>query len=143
MSESLMTIKKQNIEVNNNSGKSLGEKIKEARKAAGLNQTELAYKLNVGRTSITLWENGARTPRIENLKEIIRVTNVEPEFFLEAFEDDIYFDAEEKELIKNINKKTSASVDLADVETFEGIQLTEDEIQKIIDYTNLLIAARK
>lgn len=121
----------------------LGDKIKQARLHAKLSQNELGKLLGVGRTSVSLWESNARNPRFDMLKEIIRVTRVEPEFFLEVFESDFYFTEEEKVLMKNIHKKTSASVDLTDVTKYRDTELTKEEIQKIIDYTDLLLAARK
>ena len=36
----------------------LADKLKEARKNAGLTQTELAEKLSVSRQAITKWESG-------------------------------------------------------------------------------------
>lgn len=46
---------------------SLGEKLKENRKKAGLSQEELAEKLNVSRQAITKWENDKGFPSIESL----------------------------------------------------------------------------
>ena len=42
----------------------IGIRIKEARKAKGLTQSELASRLGIGRTAITKWEKGV----IKNLK---------------------------------------------------------------------------
>lgn len=42
----------------------IGIRIKEARKAKGLTQSELAARLGIGRTAITKWEKGV----IKNLK---------------------------------------------------------------------------
>ena len=49
---------------------SLGEKIKERRKQAGLSQEQLAEKLNVSRQAITKWETDKGIPDIANLIEI-------------------------------------------------------------------------
>ena len=45
----------------------LGESIREARKAAGLSQEELAAELNVRQSSISQGERGATTPKTEHL----------------------------------------------------------------------------
>lgn len=46
---------------------SLGEKIKELRRKAGITQEQLAEKLNVSRQAITKWETDKGTPDIANL----------------------------------------------------------------------------
>ena len=46
---------------------SLGEKIREQRKKAGLSQEQLAEKLNVSRQAITKWENDKGVPDIANM----------------------------------------------------------------------------
>lgn len=46
----------------------LGEKIYKYRKQAGLSQEELAFKLNVTRQSVSLWETDQTTPTLESLK---------------------------------------------------------------------------
>lgn len=46
---------------------SLGEKIREQRKKAGLSQEQLAEKLNVFRQAITKWETGKGIPDVANL----------------------------------------------------------------------------
>lgn len=46
---------------------SLGEKIKDYRKKAGLSQEQLAENLNVSRQAITKWENDKGIPDISNL----------------------------------------------------------------------------
>lgn len=46
---------------------SLGEKIREQRKKAGLSQEQLAEKLNVSRQAITKWETDNGIPDISNL----------------------------------------------------------------------------
>ena len=46
---------------------SLGEKIKELRRKAGMSQEQLAEKLNVSRQAITKWETDKGIPDIANL----------------------------------------------------------------------------
>lgn len=46
---------------------SLGEKIREQRKQAGLSQEQLAEKLNVSRQAITKWEMDKGIPDVANL----------------------------------------------------------------------------
>lgn len=46
----------------------LADKLKEARKNAGLSQVELAEKLCVSKQAITKWESGKGIPDVDNLK---------------------------------------------------------------------------
>lgn len=61
----------------------LADKLKEARKNAGLTQVELAEKLCVSRQAITKWESGKGIPDVENLKMISKVLNVSIDFLLD------------------------------------------------------------
>lgn len=61
----------------------LADKLKEARKNAGLTQTELAEKLSVSRQAITKWESGKGIPDIENLRTISKVLEVSIDFLLD------------------------------------------------------------
>ena len=61
----------------------LADKLKEARKNAGLTQNELAEKLCVSRQAITKWENGKGIPDVDNLKVISKVLNVSIDFLLD------------------------------------------------------------
>lgn len=51
----------------------LGEKLKEARKSAGLSQEQLAEKLYVSRAAVAKWETDKGTPDIMNLKAISKL----------------------------------------------------------------------
>ncbi len=61
----------------------LAEKLKEARKNAGLTQIELAEKMCVSRQAITKWETGKGIPDVDNLKVISKVLNVSIDFLLD------------------------------------------------------------
>ena len=61
----------------------LADKLKEARKNAGLTQNELAEKICVSRQAITKWESGKGIPDVENLKNISKVLDVSIDFLLD------------------------------------------------------------
>lgn len=61
----------------------IGEKIKKARKSAGLTQEQLAEKLMVSRQAITKWESDKGIPDISNLKAISALLNVSIDYLLE------------------------------------------------------------
>ena len=61
----------------------LGEKIKEARKQAGLTQEQLAVKLSVSRPAVAKWENNNGMPDVENLKALAALLNVSVDYLLD------------------------------------------------------------
>lgn len=61
---------------------SLGEKLKDMRKKAGLTQEELAEKLSVSRQAITKWESDKGLPNIESLQSISKLFNVSIDYLL-------------------------------------------------------------
>lgn len=52
---------------------SIGETIYKFRKQAGLSQEELAYKMNVTRQSVSLWETDQTVPSLESLKMLSEI----------------------------------------------------------------------
>ncbi len=65
----------------------LGEKIKTARKNAGLTQEQMAEKLMISRPAITKWESDKGIPDIENLKAISKLLDVSLDYLLNDGED--------------------------------------------------------
>lgn len=64
----------------------LGEKLKSARKSAGLTQEQLAEKLLVSRQAITKWEADKGMPDIENLKQLSKLLNISIDYLLDSGE---------------------------------------------------------
>lgn len=54
----------------------LSKNIKYLRKKTRLDQQQLADKLNVSRSTLTCWENGIRTPKINKIVEIANFFDV-------------------------------------------------------------------
>lgn len=71
------------MESKNKSQKTLGEKLKSARKDAGLTQEQLAVKLMVSRQAITKWEADKGVPDIENLKSLSQLLGVSIDYLLD------------------------------------------------------------
>lgn len=65
------------------------EKLKEARKNAGLSQEQFAEKLCVSRQAVTKWETGRGLPDIENMKAISGLLNVSIDYLLSDEECDV------------------------------------------------------
>ena len=61
----------------------LGEKLKEARKQAGLSQGQLSEKLNVSRSAVAKWETDNGIPDVDNLKSISYLLNVSVDYLLD------------------------------------------------------------
>ena len=54
----------------------VNEKIKDARKAAGLTQKQLAEKLGVSAAMVAQYENGHRLPKVQTQKKIAYPDNI-------------------------------------------------------------------
>lgn len=58
-----------------------GDKIREARKAAGLTQRQLAEKVNVSNTSISNWEKNLSRPDPDTIQHLCWALSVQPNYF--------------------------------------------------------------
>ncbi len=61
-----------------------GDKIREARKAAGLTQRQLAETINVSNTSISNWEKGLSRPDPDTIQNLCWALDVQPNYFFGA-----------------------------------------------------------
>lgn len=62
----------------------LGDKIRDARKAAGLTQRQLAEKIKVSNTSISNWEKGVSNPDPDTIQNLCWALGVQPNYFFDA-----------------------------------------------------------
>lgn len=60
-----------------------GEKLRTARKNAGLTQEQLAERLPVSRQAVAKWESEKGMPDIENLKRLAKLLNVSIDYLLD------------------------------------------------------------
>ena len=60
-----------------------GERLREARKKAGMTQEQLAEVLSVSRQAVTKWESDKGIPDVENLKLIAKVLDVSIDYLLD------------------------------------------------------------
>lgn len=65
----------------------LGEKIKEARKQAGLSQEQLSEKLGISRSAVAKWEIDRGIPDVDNLKILSQLLGVSIDYLLDNGED--------------------------------------------------------
>ncbi len=61
----------------------VGEKIKAARKNAGLTQEQMAQKLMISRPAVAKWESDKGIPDIENLKALSQLLGVSIDYLLD------------------------------------------------------------
>lgn len=69
-----------------------GEKLKDARKEAGLSQEQFAEKMNVSRSAVAKWETDKGMPDVNNLKVMAQLLNVSVDYLLDE-EEKICFNA--------------------------------------------------
>jgi len=63
-----------------------GEKLKEARKEAGLSQEQFAEKMSVSRSAIAKWESDRGMPDVNNLKVMAHLLDVSVDYLLDEDE---------------------------------------------------------
>lgn len=63
-----------------------GEKLKEARKNAGLSQEQFAEKMSVSRSAVAKWETDKGMPDVNNLKVMAQLLNVSVDYLLDEDE---------------------------------------------------------
>ena len=63
-----------------------GEKLKEARKEAGLSQEQFAEKLSVSRSAVAKWESDKGMPDISNLRGIAQLLGISIDYLLDEDE---------------------------------------------------------
>ena len=67
-----------------NTSTKIGAQIKQLRLAAGMTQRELAQRINVGNTTLSQYESGARVPSDEVKLKIAMVFGVSVDYLLGA-----------------------------------------------------------
>ena len=65
------------------------ERLKSARKAAGLSQSAIAKKLFISQQAYAKYETGVSSPNPETLAKISSILNVSPDFLLVCDDEDI------------------------------------------------------
>ncbi|MFA5407942.1 MAG: helix-turn-helix transcriptional regulator [Bacilli bacterium] len=60
----------------------IGKRLKELRKARGLNQQQVGNMVNVTKVSICCYEKGTRTPNLETFQDLLDAFNVSADYML-------------------------------------------------------------
>ena len=99
---------------------STGERIRRARKAAGLSQTNLASELGKSRSMIANYETDARTPDDETLAEIAGALGVTPQSLQDRNLDSV------QDVLEVLFQMDEAGFGIEPVETKNGIVIAVD-----------------
>lgn len=62
--------------------KAIGQRIKLAREESGLTQEQLAERVGLSASHISVIERGIKSPRLETLVEILNILNVDANYIL-------------------------------------------------------------
>lgn len=62
--------------------------IREARRAAGLSQAELAARLGTKQSVVSRWERGVETPRVDTLSRILQACGFEADLTFRRHDDE-------------------------------------------------------
>lgn len=95
-----------------------GEKLKEARKEAGLSQEQLAEKLSVSRSAVAKWESDKGLPDVNNLKAAAQLLNISIDYLLDEDEKLSFNETREPIILENY-VKTGNCRDKKDAACFE------------------------
>lgn len=86
-----------------------GERIKAARKAAGITQAELSKKLGISYVGVSQWENNLRNPKFETIKRIAKALDVDVYELLGDDARELYVEGEASALFRGLGKNYSFS----------------------------------
>ncbi len=87
-----------------------GEKLKNARKQAGLSQEQLAEKMSVSRSAIAKWESDKGMPDVNNLKVMSSLLNVSVDYLLDDDEQISFNEIKEAINLEDYMKKSSCTM---------------------------------
>lgn len=83
----------------------IGKNIKFLREQKNIEQQELADKLNVPRSTLACWENGLRTPKLEQIVKIAEFFNKDLNIIYEDLKTNTSYEATEQDLKEVLKRK--------------------------------------
>ena len=107
---------------------SIGEKLKEGRRKAGLSQEQLAEKLCVSRQAITKWESNRGMPDIGNIQNIAKLFGVSIDYLLDDGET----------ILNNVIKETDS---LNNMSAYYLVELEQKQL--LVNVTKEFIESRE
>lgn len=108
----------------------IGKRIKETRKKAGMTQDELGAKLEIGKSSISEWESGKRSPDFDKLEEMATILDVSFHYLVGWSDDPKYPPMEHTEFLYISRARGNESTDELRKQLHDYIDsLTDEEIR--------------
>ncbi len=101
--------------------------IKKLRLDHNLTQNELALKLGVSKSTISMYENGNRTPDFEMLESIADFFNVSIDSLIGA-----------QNKVSGLSKESSDETEIRTLAAHAVGDLTEEDMKKIIEYAKFI-----
>ncbi|HLR35064.1 MAG TPA: helix-turn-helix transcriptional regulator [Tissierellales bacterium] len=106
----------------------IGNMIKSLRIREDMTQGELAQKLNLSRSSISMYENNERKPPTELLEEIADLFNVDMNYITGRTDKEYYLDLKTRQIAQEIlnNSELRALFDASRGATPEDLEITKN-----------------
>lgn len=118
----------------------LGDRLKELRKENGLTQSDLGRILNLGKTTISMYENGNSTPNDEIKLKICDYFNISLDYLLGKSSTRNYSQNNNIENIKTFAKDNGIHTLAAH---FENEEFTQDDLDDIENFIKFVISKKK
>lgn len=114
----------------------IGERIKDLRKKAKMNQEDLGAILEVTGAAVGSYERGKREPSIESIKKMCEIFNVTSDYLL-GMTDDRYATVR-----FNSKVELQTLLEVNEHVTLYNHELSKDEKQRIIDVSSVMFATK-
>ncbi|HHT37846.1 MAG TPA: helix-turn-helix transcriptional regulator [Mollicutes bacterium] len=103
----------------------IGKRLKELRKAKGLNQEQLGKLVNVTKVSICCYERGTRTPNLDTFQDLLNVLGVSADYLMG---NDTKVD-----VVKDDEVLYSVKLPKEAVELYEELALNKELYRKVME----------
>lgn len=107
------------------------DRVKEVSKKNGLSLTDVAIKAGIGEKSIYAWTN--REPTVATLQKVADVLHVSTDYLLGRTD----------ELNHDSSKKTADILDDETILAFDGMEIDEEDKEKLREYARFIMEQRK
>lgn len=117
----------------------IGERIKNLRNKRNLTQEQLGKYLNVGKSTISQYENNINTPDITTLIKIANYFNTSVEYLLGNTDDPRPL----KEIIKNPGSPLDKLLKEYNIDFYNLKEFNEEDMKDIIKYIQFVASKKK
>ena len=93
--------------------KALGERLKELRQAKNIKRSAIAVLLQVSVSAVSMWENGDRTPKLEQIKRLAEIYGCSVEYIVGDCAEEINkLSIKQYLLLEMINRLSDSQVEI-------------------------------